>query len=153
MTAYKQQISTQVLHSVCKFKNVWNKLTDENFNWFRGDVDIQYYGHAICSITSRDRRELLLKDCGVCTVQNRRTFHKLLKLFSIINHKGPSYLENCLPNIELLDLKRVNILDFFYCASEQFRLSFLPYSVSLWNKLPVNIRSCTVLSSFKTKLL
>ena len=41
----------------------------------------------------------------------------------------------------------------FYCTSEQFRLSFLPSSVSLWNKLPANIRSCTVLSSFKTKLL
>ena len=140
MTAYKQQISTQALHSVCKFKTVWNKLIDENFNWFREDVDIQYYGHAICSITSRDRRELVLKDSGVCTMQNRRTFHKLLELFSIINHQSPSYLENCLPN-------------FFYCASEQFCLSFLPYSVSLWNKLPVNIRSCTVLASFKTKLL
>ena len=41
----------------------------------------------------------------------------------------------------------------FYCTSEQFRLSFLPSSVSLWNKLPANIRSCIVLSSFITKLL
>ena len=46
-------------------------------------------------------RELLLKDCGICTMQNRRTFsfYKLLKVFSIINHQDPSYLENCLPNL------------------------------------------------------
>ena len=36
--------------------------------------------------------ELLLKDCGLCTMQNRRTFHKLIKFFSISNHQGPSYL-------------------------------------------------------------
>ena len=30
--------------------------------------------------------ELLLNKCGLCTMQNRRTFPKLLKLFSIINH-------------------------------------------------------------------
>ena len=39
-------------------------------------------------------RELLLKDCGLCTMQNRRAFHKLLKLFLIINHQRPSYLDN-----------------------------------------------------------
>ena len=33
-------------------------------------------------------RELLLKDCGLCTMQNRRTFYKLLKFFTIINHQG-----------------------------------------------------------------
>ena len=37
-------------------------------------------------------RELLLKDCGLCTMQNRRTFHKLFKLFSIINHYARSLL-------------------------------------------------------------
>ena len=103
-------------------------------------------------------RELLLKDCGLCTMQNRRTFHKLLKFFLIINHQGPSYLENCLPNLSggehrVTRFKTSKHFRLFYCTSEQFRLSFLPSSVSLWNKLPANIRSCTVLSSFKTKLL
>ena len=54
--------------------------------------------------------------------------------------------------IGLLDLKRVNILDFFYCTSEQIHPSFLPSSVSLWTKLPANIRPSTVLSSLKTNL-
>ena len=53
-------------------------------------------------------------------------------------------------NIELKTCKHFRL---FHCTSEQFRLSFLSSSVSLWNKLPANIRSCTVLSSFKTKLL
>ena len=54
-------------------------------------------------------RELLLKDCGICTMQNRRTFsfYKLLKVFSIINHQDPSYLEKCLPNLSG-DEQRVN---------------------------------------------
>ena len=97
-------------------------------------------------------RKLLLKDCGLCTMQNRRTFHKLLKFFSIINHQGPSYLENCLPNLSggehrVTISKTSKHFRLFYCTSEQFRLSFLPSSLSLWNKLPANIRSCTVLSS------
>ena len=103
-------------------------------------------------------RKLFLKDCGLCTMQNRRTFHKLSKFFSIINHLSPSYLENCLPNLSggehrVTRSKTSKHFRLFYCTSEQFRLSFLPSSVSLWNKLPANIRSCTVLSSFKTKVL
>ena len=95
-------------------------------------------------------RELLLKDCGFCTMQNRRTFHKLLKLFSIINHQGHSYLENYLPNLSggehgVTRSKTCKHFRLFYCTSEQFRLSFLPSSVSLWNTLPANIRSCTVI--------
>ena len=31
-------------------------------------------------------RELLLKDCGLCTMQNVRTFHIFFKFFSINNH-------------------------------------------------------------------
>ena len=74
-------------------------------------------------------RELLLKDCGLCTMQNRRTFHKLLKFFSIINHQGPSYLENCLPNLSggehrVTRSKTSKHFSLFYCTSEQFRLSF-----------------------------
>ena len=74
-------------------------------------------------------RELLLKDCGLCTMQNRRTFHKSVKLFSIINNQGPSYPENCLPNlsggeIESLDLKRLNILDFFIVHLNSFASRF-----------------------------
>ena len=44
-------------------------------------------------------RELLLKDCGLCKMKNKKTFLKLLKFFSIINHQCPSYLENCLPSL------------------------------------------------------
>ena len=106
----------------------------------------------------RTSRELLWKDCGLCTMQNRRTFHKLLKFFSIINHQWPSYQENCLPILSgreqrVTRSRTCKHFRLFYCTSEQFRLSFLPSSVSLWNKLPANIRSCTVLSSFKPKLL
>ena len=74
-------------------------------------------------------RELLLKDCGLCTKQNRRTFHKFLKFFSIIDHQGPSYLENCLPNLSggehrVTRSKTSKHFRLFYCTSEQFRLSF-----------------------------
>ena len=74
-------------------------------------------------------RELLLKDCGLCTMQNRRTFHKLSKLFSIINHQGPSYLENCLPSLSggehrVTISKTCKYFRLFYCTSEQFRLAF-----------------------------
>ena len=37
----------------------------------------------------RTSRELLLKDCGLCTMQNRRTFHKLLKFFKSLITKAP----------------------------------------------------------------
>ena len=79
--------------------------------------------------------------------------NKLLKFFSIINHKGPSYLENCLPNLSggehrVTRSKTCKHFRLFLLYIEQFRLSFLPSSVSLRNKLPANIRSCTVLSSF-----
>ena len=53
----------------------------------------------------------------------------------------------------MLDLKRVNFLDFFIAYLNSFVSRFLPSSVSLWDKLPASIRSCTVLSSFKMKLL
>ena len=44
-------------------------------------------------------RELLLKDCGLCTMQNR-TFINYSNYFrSLITMQGPSYLENCLPNL------------------------------------------------------
>ena len=88
----------------------------------------------------------------------RRKFHKLLKLFSIINHQGPSYLDDCLPNPiggehRVNRYKMCKHFRLLYFTSEQLRLSFLPSSVSVWNKSPANIRSCIVLSSFKKKLL
>ena len=91
-------------------------------------------------------------------MRNKRTFHTLINLFSIINHQGPSYLENCMPNLSggkhrVTRSETNKHFRLFYYTSEQFRLSFLPSSVSLWNKLPANIRSWTVLSIFKTILL
>ena len=78
----------------------------------------------------RDLSRIVIKRLsGLCTMQNRRTFHKLLKLFSIINHQSPSYLENCLPNLSggehrVTRSKMSKHFRLFYCTSEQFRLSF-----------------------------
>ena len=72
-------------------------------------------------------RELLLNKChGLCTMQNRRTFHKLLKLFSIINHQGPLLSRELLAqfdgvDLELPDLKCVN---FFIAHMNIFSLVF-----------------------------
>ena len=86
-----------------------------------------------------------------------RTLNKLLKLCSIINHKGPSCLENSLLNLNggasrVTRSKTFQLFRPFYCTSEQFRFSILPSSVSFWNTLPASTRSCTVFANFRANL-
>ena len=102
-------------------------------------------------------RQLILTETGLCTMQTRRTFHKLLKFHSMVFKTSPTNLHNLLTRP--LGNTRHNTRsrgEFKFtahrCTTSYFRTSFLPSTTHLWNLLPSNIRCCSEKATFKNKL-
>ena len=102
-------------------------------------------------------RQLLLEETGLCTLQTRRTFHKILKFHSIVFKTCPvnlhTFLTRPLGNSRNTTRARG---EFKYlghrCRTSYFRYSFFPSSTHLWNLLPSSIRCCSQKALFKCKL-
>ena len=87
---------------------------------------------------------------------DRRRNHRLILFHKIVNNKTPQYLRDLLPNSvssrhthntrQINNLLQVNTRTRFY--SEYF----FPFTVKLWNNLPLSIRQCESLTLFKKQI-
>ena len=104
----------------------------------------------LCSI------QKLLAELGWETLQERRSKHKLVNFYKIINGLTPSYLSDLLPPLvgdaNPYNLRNSDHIQPFRTRTNIFYNSFFPSTVRAWNNLPEEIRNANTVNSFKNNL-
>lgn len=104
----------------------------------------------LCSI------EKLLADLGWETLQDRRTKHKLVIFFKIINNLTPNYLAELLPPLvqerTVYNLRNANNIQSLHANTNLFFNSFFPSTIRAWNNLPDETREASTVAAFKYHL-
>ena len=99
---------------------------------------------------------LLDIECGWTDIMSRRNNHCLIMMYKIINNLCPQYLSDILnilnPSSHDYNLRnRVNIL--IKIRTETLKKSFFPYTINLWNSLPMDFKISKNLNIFKNKII
>ena len=99
----------------------------------------------------------LYKESGLEPLKSRRRQHKLVHLFKMFhNISSPSYLSNLIPesvgNVVNYGLRNSDHIRNVPVNTTYFASSFLPSTISEWNRLPASTRSLDSVSAFKRAL-
>ena len=98
----------------------------------------------------------LLDELAWEELKTRRSVHKLVLFFKIVNNLVPRYLTDLLPATSQqrsgLSLRSAVNLTLFPCKTDRFKRSFFPDSTGLWNALDNVIRDSDSLNTFKNRL-
>jgi hypothetical protein len=90
------------------------------------------------------------------TIKTRRSVHKLVLFFKIVNNLVPRYLTDLLPATSQqrsgLLLRSADNLTLYPCRTERFKRSFFPDSTRLWNALDNVIKDSDSLNTFRNRL-
>ena len=102
--------------------------------------------------TSSDK---LYEELGWESLDQRRTFRRLMQFYKIMNSLTPDYLRDPVPPIKyhLFGRHHSNVLHPIICRNNRYRHSFFPNSVDTWNNLGPEMRSSPSLSVFKMNIL
>ena len=104
----------------------------------------------LCSISN------LLSDLGWESLQARRTKHKLIIFYKIINGLTPEYLQSLIPpmvqNTTSYNLRNSSDLRNIQARTNIFYNSFLPSTIRAWNELPEETKTVPSVASFKYRL-
>ena len=99
---------------------------------------------------------LLYKEIGWISLDERRKYQKLIMAFKIKHSLTPEYLCNIFPETVGLmtpyNLRNNNDLTTINARTQIFKNSFIPSSISLWNRLPDDIRNVETIEHFKSRL-
>lgn len=103
--------------------------------------------------TSKSR---LLEELAWEDLKTRRSMHKLVLYFKIVNNLTPSYLSDLIPQTVQqrsgLALRHASNFTLFPVRTERFKASFFPSTTMLWNSMDYNERSTLSISAFKQNL-
>ena len=104
-------------------------------------------------ITSNEK---LLKELGWPKLKNRRTSHRLVLFYKILNDLTPQYLKqlcNLIPhNTNNYQLRRNNSFLVPFIHRKSFSKSYFPKTIRDWNKLPNDVKQSQSLNIFKTRI-
>ena len=104
----------------------------------------------LCSISN------LFSDLGWESLQARRTKHKLIIFYKIINGLTPEYLQSLIPpmvqNTTSYNLRNSSDLRNIQARTNIFYNSFLPSTIRAWNELPEETKTVPSVASFKYRL-
>lgn len=104
----------------------------------------------LCSI------EKLFAELGWETLQERRTKHKLVIFYKIVNGLTPEYLADLLPPLvgenNPYSLRNANDIQSIRARTNLFFNSFFPSTIRAWNSLPQDIKDATTVAAFKHRL-
>ena len=107
-------------------------------------------GTKLCSISK------LLADLGWETLQERRSKHKLVILYKMVNGSAPEYLQTLVPpivqNTTTHNLRNSDDIRNFRARTNLFYNSFLPSTIRAWNELADEIKAAPSVASFKFRL-
>ena len=114
---------------------------------------------ALLAVTGAYRHtshEKLLHEVGLTTLEKRREASKLKFIHKLTSGLLPNYLSELLPNYvsEQSDynLRNLKNLSLPRSKKKNFLKSFIPSSIKLWNKLPIDIRQLDKHDAFKLKI-
>ena len=95
----------------------------------------------------------LYKEIGWESLSKRLSNHKLTLLYKMINHLTPIYLSSLIPaqvsSASRYNLRNAQNYQTIRARTNQYRDSFLPSTLHLWNNLPLEARQSNTLNSFK----
>ena len=100
----------------------------------------------------RDHISPLLQKLGWLNMSNRQLLHSYVIMFKIDKKLAPQYLIDLIPrnlSIHNYNTRAANEFRNCKCNLATKQNSFFPKIPSLYNKLPVTIKGCKTISSFK----
>ena len=104
----------------------------------------------LCSIKK------FLTDLGWESLQSRRSKHKLILFYKMVNGLAPEYLQTLVPptvqNTTSYNLRNANNLRNIRANTNLFYNSFLPSTIRAWNDLSDDIKAAPSVASFKHQL-
>ena len=107
-------------------------------------------GTKLCS------HDKLLSDLGWDTLQERRTKHKLVIFYKILNNLTPPYLQDFVPPLvqeaNPYRLRNSNDIRTIHANTNLYYNSFYPSTIRDWNNLTQEIKQSTSVASFRYKL-
>ena len=101
----------------------------------------------------RDSRNMIFKELGWISLQQRRDFHKCVIMYKCLNGLAPSYLCNMFRSSNHTHETR-NSSDLVppKTRTAYYEKSFFISGTKQWNDLPQRVKACHSLSSFKSAL-
>jgi hypothetical protein len=133
---------------------IWDNCTNNE----KDDLDkIQIEAARICTgATKLISLNKLSSEIAWESLQSRRTKHKLIVFYKMVNNVSPVYLSELVPgtvsNNVSYNLRNSQNIHVPFCRTSLYQNSFLPSVICEWNNLPANIRNAPSTESFK-KLL
>ena len=104
----------------------------------------------LCSI------QKLLGELGWKTLQERRSKHKLIIFYKILNGLTPEYLSDLMPplvsDINPYNLRNSDNVQSIRARTNIFFNSFFPSTIRAWNNLSEDIRNANTVNTFKSCL-
>ena len=98
--------------------------------------------------------EKIYQELGLESLKYRRWFRKLCHFYKMFNEKSPSYLLDLIPNFNrVYNTKLSYNIPPIKVRHDYSKNSFLPSTISEWNKLDLNIRNLASLNTLKKMLL
>lgn len=133
---------------------VWDNCTNECKNQLESihneAARIVCGGTKLCSIRK------LLEELGWETLHERRSKHKLVIFYKILNGLTPHYLSDLLPplvgNTNPYNLRNSGNIQLFRARTNLFFNSFFPSTVRAWNNLSEDIKDANSVAAFKYRL-
>ena len=107
---------------------------------------------AITGAIQGSSRKKLYQELGLEHLHQRRCIRRLCLFYKIFHSKVPKYIHSLIPSMRT-SARQPNTFTSFYCRTEYFQNSFLPYVIKEWNKLDPDKRSCQSYESFRKALL
>ena len=98
----------------------------------------------------------LYEEVGWESLEKRRRKHKLLLLYKMFNNLSPLYICSLIPptvDTQIsYNLRNAHNIRTIHSRTTQYFNSFLPSTIREWNTLPLDVRNCDSINSFKRKL-
>ncbi len=121
---------------------------------------VQYHAAVTCSgVYSTTSKRLLTEEIGWQSLSDRRKINKMILTFKIRQGIAPPYLRDIwsqltgdVDDTSHYNLRNTQRLRVPFSRTERYKKSFFPSSISLWNKLPVNVINSKSLQSFKRNI-
>ena len=133
---------------------VWDNLTQ--FDADRLEKFQVEAARIVTGLPSYCSRSVLYFETGWEMLSKRREKRKLTLLYKMKNGLAPGYLTELLPPLVgdnlTYNLRHNHDLQMPYCRLNIYRNSFLPSTISCWNKLPLSVRNSDTVNQFKYRL-
>lgn len=130
---------------------VWDPHLEKDKNTLE---KVQKFACKVCSKSWDTDYEDLLEELHLPTLETRRSHLKLGTFYNFVHgHSVPPFAINYRPSIDYSIRSHHNMTILQpYAHTNQYLHSFLPSTVSLWNKLPQETVNATSINSFKNSI-